>query len=72
MFIFIYYISFFRFFSPHFILQSYSDEAAATRKLIDLLLKMSNLQFDEFCNALHATEQTHIVKNKLITQGRLI
>ena len=39
---------------------------------MDLLLKKSNQQFDEFCNALHATEQTHVVKNKLITQGMYI
>ena len=50
-------------------LQSYSGEAEATRTLMDLLLKKSNQQFDEFCNALHATEQTHVVKNQLITQG---
>ena len=57
---------------PYFILQSSSDEAEATRKLMDLLLKKSNQQFDEFCNALHATEQTHVVKNQLITQGMCI
>ena len=52
-----------------FILQKYSDEAEATRNLLDLLLKKSNHQFDEFCSALHATEQTHVVKTQLITQG---
>ena len=50
-------------------LQSYSGEAEATRTLLDLLLKKSNQQFNEFCNALHATDQTHVVQNQLITQG---
>ena len=39
---------------------------------MDLLLKKSNKQFDEFCNALHVTEQMHIVKNQLITQGTCV
>ena len=60
---------FFECICPYFILQSTADEAAATGTLMDLLLKKSNYQFDEFCNALHATEQTHVVQNQLITYG---
>ena len=52
-----------------FVLQLHSHEPDATRQLMDLLLKKSNQQFDEFCISLYETEQTHVVKNQLTTQG---
>ena len=48
------------------------DEAAMTRKLLGLLVKKTNGHFDKFCKALHETDQTHVVKNLLITPGNMI
>ena len=43
-----------------------------TRELFDLILKKTNRHFDNLCEALHQTDQTHIVKNLLITPGIMI
>ena len=48
------------------------DEAAMTSKLLGLLVKKTNGHFEKFCEALHETDQTHVVKNLLITPGNMI
>ena len=45
------------------------SEAAITRKLFDLIVKKTNGHFDKLCEALHQTDQTHVVKNLLIAPG---
>ena len=49
-----------------------SDEAAMTRKLLDLIVKKTNGHFDKFCKALHEAGQTYVVHNLLVTPGTVI
>ena len=49
--------------------QSCSEEAASTRKLLDLIRRKTNRDFDQFCEALHENKQTHIVQHLLVTKG---
>ena len=55
----------------HFYTKSTRDESAKT--LLDLLVKRkTNKDFDQFCEALHQTKQTSVVKNLLATPGLTI
>ena len=52
--------------------QSFEKEAASVRKLLDLIEKKTNRDFDQFCEALHQTRQTHVVQQLLVTPGTAI
>ena len=49
--------------------QSYKDEAECNKKLLDLIKRKTNQDFDQFCEALHQTRQTHVVQHLLVTAG---